>query len=405
MKRCLLIIIVIAFVGADVHSQSPPELVSQNSASADDGNPPGRPTLKRRQPASILTSATKVESPAKQGTSSQPATVRISFEGLRDTRERDLLDALRYENALFVGDSLPDEGAIAKALKVIRDSLQSRGYMNSSVEIINDYDSKLVRIRISEGERSQIQDFRFVGSKAFSAGELSSRMTECLAGSKDYPSYSLVMFEYCNRSVLNFVRSRGYLQAEFSELLRELSDKGLTLEVHVKDGPLYRLGNIVIEGANALSVDDVRSLLGTGRGEIPDGGAIGKWLFEDLKKVYGRMGYIQYTAEPVPTFKSNPNKEEGVVDLRVFIEEGKRFTVGSVKFVGFDMAESKLRQLFLIHEGEIFNQELLEQSIDKVNAALSVSLDKDKDVDFKTDDEISSVYIVVKLPPARVNEP
>ena len=111
------------------------------------------------------------------------------------------------------------------------------------------------------------------------------------------------------------------------------------------------------------------------------------------------MGYIQYTAEPEPMFKSDVQGSEGVVDLRVVIEEGRRFILGSIKFVGFDVPESSLRQLFLIREGEVFNNELFEQSIKKINETnLAISIDKDKDVEFITDEEVGSVGILVKLP-------
>jgi outer membrane protein insertion porin family len=404
MKRCLIIMAVIAFVSADAYGQRPSQVVNETPVGCDDVNPSGRPSLKRRQPSTISkdsgSSVQKVCITVREK-KDQDRPVKIEFEGLRDISENDLLTALREAGAAFPSDALPEGETIDKALKIIREALQSRGYMHSSVQILNDYESRVVRIMINQGDRSPVKGIRFVGSRALSASELNLRMTECLARYEGLSGYRVDLFEYCDRNVLNFVRSRGYLQAEFSAPLRELSEKGLSLEVRVKEGPLYRLGDIVTEGANALSVDDVRSLLGTAKGEIADGEAIGKWLFEDLKKVYGRMGYIQYTAEPVPTFKSNGSEDEGVVDFHVFIEEGKRFTVGSIKFVGFDVPVSTLRQLFLVREGEVFDNELFEQSIKRVNETnLSMFLDKDKDVEFSTDEKVGSLGILVKRPKA-----
>jgi outer membrane protein insertion porin family len=403
MKRCLIIMAVIAFVSADAHGQRPSRVANQTPVGCNDVNPPGRPTLKRRQPSSVSTAAgssvQKVCTTVREK-NDQDRPVKIEFEGLHGVSEKDLFQALGESGAAFPSDALPDGETINKATKIIWETLQAHGYMHSSVQILTDYDSRLVRIMISQGDRSPIRDIRFLGSKAFSASELNVRMTECLARDDGLSGYRADLFEYCDRNVLNFVRSRGYLQAEFSAPLRELSDKGLSLEVRVKEGPLYRLGDIVIEGANALSVDDVRSLLGTAKGEIADGEAIGKWLFEDLKKVYGRMGYIQYTSEPEPIFKSiNDNRSEGIVDFRVTIEEGKRFTVGSIKFVGFDVPESALRQLFLVRKGDVFTYELFEQSIKRINDTNpSIFVDKDMDVEFITDEEVGSLGILVKRP-------
>ncbi len=402
MKRCLIIIAVIAFVSADAQAQRPSQVANQTPVGCEAVNPPGRPTLKKRQPSTVSKdagSSVQKSCTTVRVKTDQDRRVKIAFEGLRDVSETDLLTTLREAGAAFPRDALPDGETINKATKIIWEALRSRGYMHSSVQILNDYDSRLVKVIVNEGDPSPIQDIRFVGSKAFSVSELNQRMTECLARYEGLSGYRADLFEYCDRNVLNFVRSRGYLQAQFSEPLRELSDKGVTLEVRVKDGPLYRLGDILIEGADSLASDDIRRLLGTVKGEIADGEAIGKWLFEDLKKVYGRMGYIQYTAEPEPIFKSNGNEDEGVVDLRVFIEEGKRFTVGSIKFVGFDVPESTLRQYFLIREGEVFNNELFEQSIERINRTNpSMSVDRYKDVDFITDEEVGCIGILVKRP-------
>ena len=67
-------------------------------------------------------------------------------------------------------------------------------------------------------------------------------------------------------------------------------------------------------------------MIGLNKGDIADGEKVTKGLFENLKKFYGQQGFIEYTAEPVPTFHDNPqNPNEGVVDFTVTIEEGKQF--------------------------------------------------------------------------------
>jgi outer membrane protein assembly factor BamA len=84
---------------------------------------------------------------------------------------------------------------------------------------------------------------------------------------------------------------------------------------------IYRLGEITIEGAEAVAPEAVRVMFDSRQGDLASGEAIGKWLYEDLKKTYSEMGYIQYTAEPVPEFKAPvAGKDEGVVDFKVFVE-------------------------------------------------------------------------------------
>jgi outer membrane protein assembly factor BamA len=198
--------------------------------------------------------------------------------------------------------------------------------------------------------------------------------------------------------VTGFVNSRGYLQAKFGEPKRTVTGNGLVLTIHVKEGLLYRFGDMRIEGAEALSANEIRSRIDLQRGDVANGEKLSKALFEDIKKLYWEMGFIQYTAELNPTFADDPEHEnEGIVDLEVTIDEGKRFKLRSLKFEA-NLLDEELRNLFLIREGDIFNQRLFEDSITKLNdTGLFWFIDKDKDSDFKVDDEAATISVVIKL--------
>ena len=128
----------------------------------------------------------------------------------------------------------------------------------------------------------------------------------------------------------------------------------MIVTVPVEEGALYRLGEIKIEGAENLTKEQVRAMLGIQQGDIANGEAIGKWLFEDLKELYGEMGYIQYIAEPEPEFRVVDHAaNEGVVDFKVTIEEGQLFRIRSIKFEGSNVSEKELRNLLLIRAGDV----------------------------------------------------
>src|SRR5262249_27194655 len=137
-------------------------------------------------------------------------------------------------------------------------------------------------------------------------------------------------------------------------------------------------------------------------GDVADGEKISKWLYEDLKELFGEQGYIEYTAEVVPTFKDNPRSpSEGIIDLEVDIYEGRRFKLGSISLSlasgRDDMAEQALRQIFLVHEGDIFNQRLFQESIKRVNdLGWFDYVDADRDVDFRTNREEGIISVVIK---------
>jgi len=214
------------------------------------------------------------------------------------------------------------------------------------------------------------------------------------------------------------MRSKGYLQARHGEPHVEsvgkrrtgfpvlplpfLSsvDEGLRVTVPIVEGKLYRLGEMKIEGNSIFSEDQIRAVIGLNKGDVADGEKISKALFENLKKYYGRQGFIEYTAEPVPTFKDNPqNPNEGVVDFVVTVEEGKQFTLRRLEFIGNTFTrDNVLRREVLINEGDIYDDVAWEYSVVKLNQLGYFNpIDKDKDVDRRTNEEEASVDLSLKV--------
>jgi outer membrane protein assembly factor BamA len=83
-----------------------------------------------------------------------------------------------------------------------------------------------------------------------------------------------------------------------------------------------------IEGNSIFSEQAIKANINMQKGEVANGEALSKALYENLKKYYGAQGFIQYTAEVTPTYKDNPqNPNEGIADFAVTIDEGKQFTL------------------------------------------------------------------------------
>ena len=172
------------------------------------------------------------------------------------------------------------------------------------------------------------------------------------------------------------------------------------MTVPIVEGKVYRLGEFKVEGNSIFSEAQIRAVIGLNKGDIADGEKVSKGLFENLKKFYGQQGFIEYTAEPVPTFKDNPaNPNEGIVDFTVTIEEGKQFTLRRLEFVGNTFTrDNVLRREVLINEGDIYNDVYWEYSVVKLNQLGYFNpIDKDKDVDRRTNDEEATVDLSLKV--------
>ena len=147
------------------------------------------------------------------------------------------------------------------------------------------------------------------------------------------------------------------------------TDDVLRITVPVIEGRLYRVGDMKIEGNSIFSEQVIKAFIGLQKGDVANGEALSKALYENLKKAYGSQGFIQYTAEVQPTFKDNPqNPNEGIADFVVTIDEGKQFTLRRLEFTGNTFTrDNVLRREVLINEGDIYNQNMFEFSITRLN--------------------------------------
>lgn len=248
--------------------------------------------------------------------------------------------------------------------------------------------------------RLEIAEIRFEGNRLFAGSLLTARMKECIARFQkdDVNIFRSEVFDYCLQGLANYERSQGYLQARFGEPKVQEVGQALVVTIESNEGILYRVGNLEIEGANHVHEKAIREMLDMHRGDIASGEKIAKTFYEDLKAVYGDKGFIQYTAEIDPTFRSEPGAAEGVVDFKIILDEGKQFTLRNISFKGDNLPESEVRQLLLMREGDVYNQKSFEESIRRINETGWFNrVDKDKDVDYRTSEEEKLVDVVIKL--------
>ncbi|HXD31194.1 MAG TPA: outer membrane protein assembly factor BamA [Pyrinomonadaceae bacterium] len=350
----------------------------------------------------------------------------LQFDGLKSVAESDVLKAFRERRVGVSKESIYDPVKARNAVRVIKELLAEGGHPNATVEQRREDISQTsigLTFVIHEGERVRVMDIQFEGNQIFSDKSLRSQMKYVKeAGlitrfqSKDILHREKLDFDL--RKVDNYMRSKGYLQARHGEPRVEgigkrrtgfpvlplpfLSsiDEGLRITVPITEGKLFRLGELKIEGNSIFSEAQIRAVIGLNKGDVANGERIGKALYENLKKFYGAQGFIEYTAELNPTFKDNPQTPtEGIADFVVTIDEGKQFSLSRLEFIGNTFTrDNVLRREVLINEGDIYNQNIWEYSIIKLNQlGYFDPIDKDKDADFRTDEEQATVSINLKV--------
>ena len=355
-----------------------------------------------------------------------PVIRELEFKGLSSISESDVLKAFRERRVGVQKENLLDPVKINNAVRVIKELLAASGHPNATVErVIEEVSasSSSVTFKIDEGDRVRVVEVEFEGNRNFKDGELRGAMkyvkeAGLITRFKSQDILDREKLDVDLRLIRNYMAGKGYLQGRPGEPrieglgrrrtgfpiiplpLLSSTDEALRITIPIIEGKVYRLGELKIEGNSIFDEKVIRAVIGLKQGDVASGERIYKGLIEDLKKLYGNNGFIQYTAEPAPTYKDNPaNPNEGIADYLITIEEGKQFTLRRLEFTGNTFTrDNVLRREFVLNEGDIYNQSYVEYSVLRLNQlGFFDPVDKDKDVDFRQNEEEGLVDVNVKV--------
>lgn len=351
----------------------------------------------------------------------------LQFEGNKALPESDILKAFREKRAGISKESVYDPVKARNASRIIRELLAAKGYPNAKINIKEEEVSATsiaVTFDIDQGNRSRIVKIEFEGNENFKDGELRGALqlvkeTGLISRFKGTDILHLEKLEYdLQKNVRSYMFSKGYFQARIGEPTVEglgvkrtgylpiplpflsTTDDTLKVIVPVSEGKVFRVGSLKVEGNSIFSEQQILGYVGLKTGEVADGKRLQEAVYDDLKKLYGSQGFVNYQADFAPEFKDNPtNPAEGIVDITINITEGRQFTLHRLEFTGNTFTrDNVLRREFLINEGDTYNQNLLEYSIARINQTQYFDpIDKDQDVETRTDEENADVDLNVKV--------
>ncbi len=354
----------------------------------------------------------------------------LQFTGSKAITESDILKKFREERVGISKESVYDPVKARGGVRILRELLASKGYPNAKINIKEEEVSATsiaLTFEVEQGNRSRIIEIDFEGNENFKDSELRSQLTlvqatGLIARFKGQDILDLRKLQYdLGKNVLAYMRSKGYFQARLGEPevvglgvkrtdfiplitlpLPLLSSKDDTLKiiVPVTEGRIFRVGELKVEGNSIFSEQQILAYIGLKTGEIANGKRLQDAVYEDMKKVYGGQGFVLFNAEYEPEFKDNPaNPKEGIVDIKIIIDEGKQFTLRRLEFTGNTFTRDRvMRREFLINEGDIYNQNYLDISVARLNQTQYFDpIDKEQDVEIRTDEEQGDVDLIVKI--------
>lgn len=354
----------------------------------------------------------------------------LQFKGAKALTESDILKEFREKRVGISKEAIFDPVKQRTATRVLREMLASKGYPNAKVDVKTDEVSATsiaITFEIDQGPRSRIIEIDFEGNQHFKDGELRDALTlvketGLVSRIKGMDILDLRKLQYdLQKNVRGYMFSKGYFQARIGDPevvglgvkrtgfpivgmlpipLLTSTDDTLKIVVPVTEGKVYRVGELKVEGNSIFSEQQILGAIGLKKGEIANGKRLQDAVYEDLKKIYGQQGFVNYTGEFDPEFKDNPaNPNEGIVDITLRIDEGKQFTLRRLEFTGNTFTRDKvMRREFLLNEGDIYNSTYLDISVARLNQTQYFDpVDKDQDVEIRTDEEKGDVDLIVKV--------
>jgi outer membrane protein insertion porin family len=318
--------------------------------------------------------------------SEKPLIRRVIYSGLKSVTESDVLKALSEGKATLQQQTAFDPGQISRATRVLTSLLQEKGRGHAMITTSTERvppNSVILTIHVDEGPKVRIGGIQIEGNSVFTDAALKRAMKltkeqgplTSFSGKDTYHPGKLqsdlndirklyAAHGYVRLNVLDpAVEERPKMVARTLPFIRPQFPWGLPLPfgkkkvdqvfltLKLEENKQYRIGEINVVGSNVIPAEGIKQLLAMRPGDLFNEDALRK-AFENLKALYGQVGYINFVATPEQTFE-----EEGrVVNLKIEVTEGKQYFVNRISFQGNTSTRDKVirRQLF-IDEGAVFN--------------------------------------------------
>ena len=351
----------------------------------------------------------------------KPTIREINYKGLNSVTQSDVLDRFKKEKVGISVESKYDPTRVARAIAVLKELLGEHGHQFATIKAdIKRIPPASVQVNfiIKEGPKVKVGKIEFTGNEHVSARVLreSMRNLRPIGIPKSIflenifaRTYDASKLEEDSERVRQAYRDRGYFRASVGDpkthlrnetglslfTFRPKKGKNIDILMPIEEGGRYRLGAITFSGNKAVTnVKALRSQFAEKDGDWFNATVFAKGL-QNLQKAYGQLGYINFSASPVPTIDDSKQTVSFVVDL----EEGKPFYVSRIEFQGNTVTRDfVIRRELALEEGQIYNSHLWELSILRLNQLDYFDpLKVDQDSETHQNPEAGTVDLLLKV--------
>jgi len=353
----------------------------------------------------------------------KPTIRTIEYRGLSSISESDVLERFKKVKLPLSIESPYDPTNVIKARVVLQDLLSEHGRQFADIKVqVEQIPPAAVAVTfvVKEGPKIKVGRIRFEGNHNISNLELLRAMKNLhpigipksiFLESLFAKTFDSSKLQEDAERVRVAYQDHGYYKAVVSDPVTQLHDKpggfsvippfhkgagkSMDIAVPIAEGQKYRLKAINFKNNKAIvNTKALRGIFPIKDGEVFDASKIGKGL-ESLRKAYGDIGYINFTAVP----ETEIDDENRMLTVNIDLDEGKPFYVRRIEFQGNTTTRDRvIRRELMLQEGQVFNNRQWELSILRLNQLNYFdALKPEDDTERKLDEKNGTVDLLVKV--------
>ncbi len=349
----------------------------------------------------------------------------INYEGIHSVTVSEILDRFKERKVGLSVESQYDPNKIQRAAIVLKEFLAERGRQYATVDPQIEQlppSSLKVTFNVNEGPKVKVGEIKISGNEAYNQ----RWVIDAMKNLKPYGIPHSILFENMfaktfdqdkldedKERIVQAYRDHGYFTAKTLDETVKIIPRGgrgwrlpliktaspgiyADIAIPVEEGRLYHLNKMNFVGVKLFRTPEVlmKPLFGMTTGDVFSTEKLRKGI-ENMRKFYGKFGYIDFV--PEPSFDVVPDSDK--IDLTLTADEGKQFFIRRIDFSGNTTTRDKvIRREILLDEGDIFNSELWDYSILRLNQLGYFEMLKKEDAaDIKRNPQSNTVDITLKV--------
>src|ERR1022692_2487380 len=350
----------------------------------------------------------------------------IEYPGAKSVTVSEILDRFKERKVGLIVESQYDPNKVQRAAVVLKEFLAERGRQYATVDPQIEQippSSLKVSFVVNEGPKVKVGRIEITGNTEKNNLWVVRNMKNSKGIGIPHSIYFESIFpatfdraklEEDKERVRQAYQDAGYFTAKTLEEsvdiqhrggkgwrlpLFKMNQAGITADITlpVEEGKLYHLRNMSFTGVKLFRTPQVlmKPLFGMAEGDIFSTDKLRKGI-ENMRKLYGTFGYIDFVPEP----DFHPAEDgSDQIDLPLTADEGKQFFIRRIDFSGNTTTRDKvIRREILLDEGDMFNTELWDYSILRLNQlGYFEMLKKDEAADIKRNPQSNTVDITLKV--------